>query len=150
MRGQLVQIPSTVKLRREHATDGLMGKRAEHAVLERRRRMHDPTQRILARSRIEQVAQLLTIRDVAADYAHRCAELPKLCFELLHAWRPGALPAGKYQIAHTVDLNQVPRHQPTQVARAPCNQHRALGIEPPAALAGDLLALALPRLRHAD
>ena len=67
MLGQLMQMPCGIGLRSQYALPhALRGQRADHAVVEHSRRVHDRAKRMLGGDRVEQLRQALALGYIAS------------------------------------------------------------------------------------
>ena len=114
VRGQLVQVPRRVHLRREHRVDPRGRQLVDHAVVEHARGVHDRGQRMLRRHRREQPGERAAVGDVAGRHGRRLRRAPSA----RRRARPRPAASG-------------PRRLASSRLRAPCSVTRCRATRPP-------------------
>jgi hypothetical protein len=121
--GQLVQVEHRVDLRPEHVVQPGRRQRVDQAVVQDARGVHDGGQRVVRGDRGEHRGQPVPFGHVARRAGDLGSEVAELGDQVRRVGRGHPPAPDELQVPDAVRGHQVARHQPTQGAGGPGDQH---------------------------
>lgn len=127
--GQLVEVEDGVDLGPEHGVHPLGGERGQGAVVQDSGRVHDGTQRLCRRDRVDQGGELVAVCRVAGPDGDLGAQLGEFAYEVGRAVGLLALSAYDDEVAYAMLADEVTGDGTAERARSTGDEHRAVGVE---------------------
>ncbi len=148
--GQLMQMPRTIDLGRQHLLHPRTIQRLNHPIRQHPSKMNDRAQPMLTTNAVHQPRQLLTIAHIAGHHLHPTPQPGQLRNQLLNPGRRRTTPTHQHHMPHPIPGRQMPGQRHPQHPSTPRDQHRRRRIKHrPRHRIPDLLAhLHQPRRQH--